>query len=224
MRVELADHHFGGLTGRRAWPRSDAGRRGENTHSANSIRRLGSSVCVPHVRVRTVRRAVLAVGCTTTVAGTPVGPLRRVDEDSRSPVDADNVLLDKPRCGRSPVAATISPGTEHGRQVPGRRRHRAATASHPSAHGSSPRREMFGSEVEDFHKTTYQKPARGALISQGRGGVPGRRNGPTQVDSWSNGPTHADVDRRVRRRGWTTSPRALSQLAPAPVSAAATTG
>jgi hypothetical protein len=38
QRVQLTDHHFSGLTCRRARPGSDAGCRGENAHAANSIR------------------------------------------------------------------------------------------------------------------------------------------------------------------------------------------
>lgn len=113
--------------------------------------------------------AALAVGCTTTVAGTPVASAPGFDEPSRSPVDADDVLLDKTQMraitgggddltvipsmdGTSPVDAGVLAD-----RVP------------PQCAWLFAETQTFGPELEDFHKTTYQNPPRGALISQGAG-------------------------------------------------------
>jgi len=110
--------------------------------------------------------AVLTLGCTTTVTGNPVASAPGLEE-SRSPVDADAVLLEQSRMraitgggddltviptmdGTSPVDLDVLAD-----QVPSECAWLFAET------------QTFGREVADFHKTTYQNPPVGALISQG---------------------------------------------------------
>jgi len=111
----------------------------------------------------------VAVGCSTTVAGTPVAAPPGVDDGSRSPVDADEVLLDQSRMraitgggddltvipsmdGKTPVDVGVLAD-----RVP------------PQCAWLFAETQTFGRQLEDFHKTTYQNPPVGALISQGAG-------------------------------------------------------
>ncbi|KRE32071.1 hypothetical protein ASG82_03750 [Mycobacterium sp. Soil538] len=122
--------------------------------------------------------AILVSGCAHTVAGTATRPAPGLDEDSRSPVDVDTVLLDRAQLqaitGSGPELTAI-PGTES--KVP---------VDIPMNTGFLPamvvrdvpsqcewlfaETQVFGSTVEEFHKTIYQNPARGALISQAAAG------------------------------------------------------
>lgn len=122
--------------------------------------------------------AILLSGCAQTVAGTATRPVPGLDEDSRSPVDVDAVLLDRSQMqaltGSGPHLTAI-PGTES--KVP---------VDIPMNTGFLPEQvvrdvpaqcewlfaetQVFGSAVEEFHKTIYQNPARGALISQAAAG------------------------------------------------------
>jgi PknH-like protein len=113
--------------------------------------------------------AVLVAGCSTTVAGTPVASAPGFDEPSRSAVDADDVLLDQSQIraitgggddltvipsmdGKSPVDVDVL-----AERVP------------PQCAWLFAETQTFGHHLEDFHKTTYQNPPEGALISQGAG-------------------------------------------------------
>jgi PknH-like protein len=130
---------------------------------------LPSSMRVSRPRLLlAVCAAALAVGCSTTVAGIPVAA-PATDEPSRAPVDADDVLLDQSRI------RAITGGGDHVTVI-------------PSMDGKSPvdvgvladrvppqcawlfaETQTFGRQLEDFHKTTYQNPPEGSLISQGAG-------------------------------------------------------
>lgn len=118
----------------------------------------------------TVCAALLTVACTHTVAGSAERSTPGIDEDSRSPVDVDVVLLEQSRMraitgggtdltiiptmdGKYPVDVSVFAD-----RVP-------AQCSWIFAET-----QVFGPEVEEFHKTTYQNPPRGALISQGAAG------------------------------------------------------
>ncbi len=111
--------------------------------------------------------AMMTVACTTTVTGSAVRPIPGVDEDSRSPVDVDGVLLEQ-----SQMRAITGGGDD--------------LTAIPSMDGKLPvdidafadlvprecgwifaETQTFGSEIEEFHKITYQNPPLGALISQG---------------------------------------------------------
>ncbi|MBB2991510.1 hypothetical protein FHR72_002995 [Mycolicibacterium iranicum] len=114
--------------------------------------------------------AIVAAGCTQTVEGTAVRPIPGIDDDSRSPVDVDTVLL-----GRAQMQAitgagedlTPIPGTDSKfpvdidflmRTVP------------PQCEWLYAETQVFGADVEEFHKSMYQNPPGGGLISQAAAG------------------------------------------------------
>lgn len=114
--------------------------------------------------------AVLTAGCVSVVGGTAVRSTPGLDDDSRSPVDVDSVLLETAQMqaitgagedltiiptmdGKIPV--DIEPLME---QMPTPCRWLFAES------------QTFGDEVEEFHKTTFQNPPDGGLISQGAAG------------------------------------------------------
>lgn len=114
--------------------------------------------------------AVLTAGCVSVVGGTAVRSTPGLDDDSRSPVDVDTVLLETAQMqaitgagedltiiptmdGKIPV--DIEPLME---QMPTPCQWLFAESG------------TFGDEVEEFHKTTFQNPPDGGLISQGAAG------------------------------------------------------
>jgi hypothetical protein len=114
--------------------------------------------------------AAVSAACSQTVAGFATRPVPGIDEDSRSPVDVDTVLLDQSRVQAitgDGSGLTAIPGTDS-----------KAPVDIDLLTGSVPAQcrwvyaetDVFGSEVEEFHKTVYQSPARGALISQAAAG------------------------------------------------------
>ncbi len=122
--------------------------------------------------------AILISGCAQTVAGTATRPVPGIDEDSRSPVDVDAVLLDRDQMqaitGSGPDLTAV-PGMES--KVPvdipvnsGFLPEVVVSSVPPQCEWLFAETEVFGTAVEEFHKTTYQNPARGALISQGAAG------------------------------------------------------
>jgi PknH-like extracellular domain len=125
-----------------------------------SALRLSAAVCA----------TLLAVACTHTVTGAAERAAPGMDDDSRSPVDVDALLLEQSQMraitgggddltvipsldGKSPVDVTVFAD-----RVP------------PQCRWIFAETQTFGSDVEEFHKTTYQNPPRGALISQGAAG------------------------------------------------------
>ena len=112
----------------------------------------------------------LTVACTSTVTGSAVRSAPGVDDRSRSPVDVDGVLLDQSQMraitgagddlsiiptmdGKYPVDIDV-----FAERVP------------PPCAWIFAETQTFGPELEEFHKTTYQNPPKGALISQGAAG------------------------------------------------------
>lgn len=114
--------------------------------------------------------AMLACGCAQTVAGSAVRPAPAVDEDSRSPVDVDTVLLDRAQM------RAITGAVEDLTPVPGMQTKVPVDIAFLLE--SVPQQcqwvfadsQVFGSDVEEFAKTTYQSPRRGGLISQAAAG------------------------------------------------------
>ncbi|MDY6995152.1 MAG: sensor domain-containing protein [Actinomycetota bacterium] len=114
--------------------------------------------------------AAALCGCTADVAGTAVRPAPGIDEDSRSPVDVDAVLLD-----RSQLQAITGAGDDL-TPVPGMRSKTPVDID--VLLGTVARQcqwvfaetQVFGPEVEEFHKSTYQSPQRGGLLSQAAAG------------------------------------------------------
>lgn len=110
--------------------------------------------------------AVLLAACTHLIPGAAVRAAPGIDEGSRSPVDVESVLLEQAR-----LRAITGAGED--------------LTVIPSMDGKSPvdidvladpapapcrwffqESTTFGRDVEDFHKTTYQDPPDGALLSQ----------------------------------------------------------
>lgn len=122
--------------------------------------RLLSAVCAATV-------SMVSVACSSTVTGSAVRPVPGIDDGSRSPIDVDGVLLDQ-----SQMRAITGGGDD--------------LTIIPSMDGKFPvdvgvfadrmptqcawifaETQTFGPDVEEFHKTTYQNPPKGSLISQG---------------------------------------------------------
>lgn len=117
-----------------------------------------------------VAAAVLLAGCTHTVGGTAARTAPLPDEKSRSPVDVDTVLLDRQQMqALTGAGADLTP-------IPGMESKMPVDVDHLL--GTVPAQcswlvaetQVFGDEVEEFHKTSYQNPPDGALISQAAAG------------------------------------------------------
>jgi len=117
--------------------------------------------------------ALLVAGCTQTVGGTAVRPVPGIDEDSRSPVDVDGVLLD-----RSQMQAITGAGVDL-TPIPGTDSKAPADLSMPGfflenvppqCHWAYDETQIFGPDVEEFRKESYQNPPGGGMISQGAAG------------------------------------------------------
>ena len=110
------------------------------------------------------------VSCTHTVGGSAVRPLPGIDDDSRSPVDVDGVLLEQSQMRAITGAGeslTVIPSMDGKLPVdigP------LADSAPPPCRWYFAETQTFGPDVEEFHKTTYQDPPDGALISQGAAG------------------------------------------------------
>lgn len=119
---------------------------------------------------------LLVAGCTSTLTGAAVKARPGIDDDSRSPVDVDTVLLQQTQM------RAITGGGDHLTVIPTMDGKRPvdivelADSVEPACRWYFIESETFGPEVEEFHKTTYQDPPNGALISQGAAGY---RDAPT---------------------------------------------
>jgi hypothetical protein len=118
--------------------------------------------------------AMLVAGCSQSVIGVAVRSAPAVDENSRSPVDVDAVLL-----GRAQMQAvtgagkdlTTIPGTETKAPVDlGELPGFTPVAVPPQCEWVYAETQVFGPEVEEFRKATYQNPPGGGLISQAAAG------------------------------------------------------
>lgn len=110
------------------------------------------------------------VSCTHMVSGSAVRPLPGIDDDSRSPVDVDGVLLEQSQMRAITGAGeslTVIPSMDG--KLPVDIVSLAETAP-PPCRWYFAETQTFGPDVEEFHKTTYQNPPDGALISQAAAG------------------------------------------------------
>ena len=109
---------------------------------------------------------LLLAGCSQTVAGEAHRTVPGLDDGSRSPVDVEAVILDQSR-----MRALTGAG-EHLSIVPTMDGKLpvdidALTATVPDSCGwLFAETQTFGAEVEEFHKTTFQNPPAGGLISE----------------------------------------------------------
>ena len=114
--------------------------------------------------------APLVVACTHTVTGTELRAPPGIDDDSRSPIDVDPVLLDQSQMRAITGGGddlTVIP-TMDGKQLVDI--DTLAQRVPPQCAWIFAETRTFGREVEEFHKTSYQNPPKGALISQGAAG------------------------------------------------------
>jgi hypothetical protein len=105
--------------------------------------------------------------CTHTVTGNAVRSVRGFDDESRSPVDVDRVLLEQSQMRAITGAGedlTVIPSMDGKLPVD---IDLMADAVPQPCRWYFAETQTFGPDVEEFHKTTYQDPPEGALISQG---------------------------------------------------------
>jgi hypothetical protein len=111
--------------------------------------------------------ALLAGGCAQTIAGTATRTAPGIDDESRSPVDVESVILDQTQMQAitgAGDALTIVPSMDG--KIP---------VDVSDLINGTPQEcqwyfaetQTFGHEVEEFHKTTFQNPPDGGLISEG---------------------------------------------------------
>lgn len=111
--------------------------------------------------------AALTVACSSTVTGIAVRPAPGIDDQSRSPIDVDGVLLDQSRMRAITGAGddlTVIPSMDVKYPVD---IDAFAERVSPACAWIFAETQTFGPELEEFHKTTYQNPPKGSLISQG---------------------------------------------------------
>ena len=110
---------------------------------------------------------MLAAGCSQTIAGNAVRAAPGVDEDSLSPVDVDTLMLDQSQMQAITGAGqdlTIVPSMDGKFLVD---IEQFAETAPPQCEWIFAETQIFGPDVEEFHKTTFQNPPDGGLISQG---------------------------------------------------------
>ena len=110
---------------------------------------------------------MLAAGCSQTIAGNAVRVAPGIDEDSLSPVDVETLMLDQSQMQAITGAGqdlTIVPSMDGKFLVD---IEQFAETAPPQCEWIFAETQIFGPDVEEFHKTTFQNPPDGGLISQG---------------------------------------------------------
>jgi PknH-like extracellular domain len=121
----------------------------------------------PHPLATWCAVAVLAAGCTHTVAGGAVRAAPGIDDDSRSPLDVETIMLDQSQMRAITGAGddlTIIPSMDGKFPVD---IDSLAKDAPRQCHWVFADTQTFGPDVEEFHKTTYQNPPDAGLISEG---------------------------------------------------------
>jgi PknH-like extracellular domain len=111
--------------------------------------------------------AMLAAGCAHTVSGVAVRSTPGPDDDSLSPVDVETVMLDQSQMRAITGAGddlTIIPSMDGKLPVD---IDQLAKTTPPQCQWIFEETRTFGPDVEEFHKTTFQNPPGGGLISEG---------------------------------------------------------
>jgi len=109
----------------------------------------------------------MAAGCSHLVDGQALRAVPGIDDQSRSPVDVETLMLDQSQMRAITGAGddlTIIPSMDG--KIPVDIDQLAKTAP-PQCQWIFEETQTFGSDVEEFHKTTFQNPPRGGLISEG---------------------------------------------------------
>jgi PknH-like extracellular domain len=110
---------------------------------------------------------LLATGCTQIVDGSGLRAAPGIDDDSLSPVDVETIMLDQSQMRAITGAGddlTIIPSMDG--KIPVDIEQLAETAP-PQCKWIFTETQTFGPDVEEFHKTTFQNPPDGGLISEG---------------------------------------------------------
>jgi hypothetical protein len=110
---------------------------------------------------------LVTAGCSHSVAGHALRAAPGIDEDSLSPIDVETLMLDQSQMRAITGAGdelTIIPTMDG--KVPVDIDQLAKTAPQ-QCKWVFEETQTFGPDVEEFHKTTFQNPPRGGLISEG---------------------------------------------------------
>ena len=111
--------------------------------------------------------AMLAAGCTQTVDGRAMRAAPGIDDDSLSPVDVETLMLDQAQMRAITGAGddlTIIPSMDGKFPVD---IDQLSESAPPQCQWIFAETQTFGPDVEEFHKTTFQNPPDGGLISEG---------------------------------------------------------
>jgi hypothetical protein len=111
--------------------------------------------------------AVVVAGCSHTVGGRALRAVPGIDDDSLAPVDVETLMLDQSQMRAITGAGddlTTIPSMDG--KIPVDIDHLAKTTP-PQCQWIFKETQTFGPDVEEFHKTTFQNPPRGGLISEG---------------------------------------------------------
>ncbi|MDA4110407.1 sensor domain-containing protein [Mycolicibacterium holsaticum] len=111
--------------------------------------------------------ALMLAGCTQTVSGGAVRAVPGIDDDSLSPLDVDTIMLDQSQMRAITGAGedlSIIPSMDGKIPVD---IDQFTDTTPPQCQWIFAETQTFGPDVEEFHKTTFQHPPGGALISQG---------------------------------------------------------
>ena len=110
--------------------------------------------------------AVLAAGCTQTVSGAAMRAVPGMDDDSLSPIDVETIMLDQSQMRAITGAGedlSIIPSMDG--KIPVDIEPLVESAP-PQCQWLFAETQTFGTDVEEFHKTTFQNPPDGGLISE----------------------------------------------------------
>jgi hypothetical protein len=111
--------------------------------------------------------AAVIPGCTHTVGGQPIRAIPGVDDGSLSPIDVETIMLDQSQMRAITGAGedlTIIPTMDGKTPVD---IEPLAETTPPQCQWIFAETQTFGPDVEEFHKTTFQNPPDGGLISEG---------------------------------------------------------
>lgn len=111
--------------------------------------------------------SAITAGCTHTVGGHAIRAAPGIDDGSLSPVDVETIMLDQSQMRAITGAGedlTIIPTMDGKTPVD---IEPLAEATPPQCQWVFAETQTFGPEVEEFHKTTFQHPPDGGLISEG---------------------------------------------------------
>jgi hypothetical protein len=110
---------------------------------------------------------MVAAGCSHTVGGRALRSVPGLDDASLSPVDVETLMLDQSQMRAITGAGddlTIIPSMDGKARVD---IDQLAKTAPPQCQWIFEETQTFGPDVEGFHKTTFQNPPRGGLISEG---------------------------------------------------------